>query len=92
MHNALVSEVTADVHKKSNLWQIAITVFFETFGKKNTVIEKPTHIICKLEELFLNNTLFTNLKVKNNLASATVILNIPDVSILQIILHAILKL
>ncbi|XP_031785541.1 beta-mannosidase [Nasonia vitripennis] len=78
VQNALVSEVTTDVHKKSNLWQIVITVFFETFGKKNTVIDKPTHIICKFEELFLNDSLFTNLKVRNNLAKATVILDIPD--------------
>lgn len=92
MQNALVSEVTADVHKKSNLWQIVITVFFQTFGEKNTVINKLTEINCKLEELFLNNSLFTNLKVTNNHANATVILDIPDVNILQIILEAIIKI
>lgn len=75
----LVSEVTADVYKKSQSWQIAVTVFFETFGDKNTVINKPTSITCKLEQ-YLNESIFTNLQVRNNLANATVILDVPHVS------------
>ncbi|XP_011498870.1 PREDICTED: beta-mannosidase [Ceratosolen solmsi marchali] len=74
--DVLVSEVTVDIFKQSS-WKIVVTAFVDHFHDKRTEVDKPIHIICMLEDKHLNDSVFTNLKVINNRANASVMLNVP---------------
>lgn len=80
VQNALVSEVTADVFKKNDLWQVAVKIVLEIFGTKDEGMNNSARVICTLNHIS-NDSVFTNLVFRNNLANATVILNVPFVSI-----------
>ena len=80
INEILVSDVTAHVFKKNNLWQVLVTVFFQTFKEKNININKVIHVTCILDGKYSKDIKLTNLIIRNNHANTTVILNIPLVS------------
>lgn len=76
----MVSEITTDVVKKNDSWQLIIVVFFETFRKSDGVLSAKTHISSALNETNSINNITTNLQIKYNRANATILLDIPAVS------------
>lgn len=80
IENTLVSEITTDVTKKNKSWQIVVVVFFETFGKKDEPMKASTHITCSINEKNITSSTMTHLQIKNNKANATIVLDVPFVS------------
>ncbi|XP_058792427.1 beta-mannosidase [Phymastichus coffea] len=77
VQNILISEITTDVVKKNNLFEVVVTVYFQMFGENITDISETIHVKCTLDEKYSNGSYFNNLKFINNHAKAIVLLNIP---------------
>ncbi|KAJ8675359.1 hypothetical protein QAD02_011145 [Eretmocerus hayati] len=71
----LLSQVSADVLKGSDSWEIVVSVFFESFEKSGTDFTQKVHINCKLQQFHIEKSF--ELSFKNNLAKESVILKVP---------------
>lgn len=79
-HKIFFSDITVDVLKSNNAWQVVATIFFETFGSKSEDFIESLSLNISLAKKYSNSSTLNNLTIVNNLANASVTINIPTVS------------
>lgn len=76
-----IMDITIDIHKKKNFWNIMITLFFETILQKNNqfIICDISSVLNINEQLNIYNSTRVNLYTNNKYIKSTTFLNVPIV-------------
>lgn len=74
-----IMDITIDIHKKKNFWNIMITLFFETILQKNNqfIICDISSVLNINEQLNIYNSTRVNLYTNNKYIKSTTFLNVP---------------
>lgn len=76
-----IMDITIDIHKEINFWNIMITLFFETTLQKNSqfIICDISSVLNINEQLNIYNSTNVNLYTNNKYVKSTTFLNVPIV-------------